>query len=563
MSPQNCVEALQAVVGSKHVLISDSATRFYRIGIKIGGGGALAVVLPKSLLEMWKVLQVCVAHDVIVIMQAANTGVTAGSTPMGDDYDREIVIVNTRAMDDLVPIVRGEQVLAFAGATLFRLEELLEPLGRSPHSVIGSSCIGASIVGGICNNSGGNLVNRGPAYTEFALFARLDERGRLELVNHLGLELGDSPEEILTNLQEGRFDPDAPGVSGRVGSDRGYQDRVRQVDAATPARFNADRTRLHEASGSAGKLAIFAVRVDTFVAPNEEQVFWAGTNDPSVLTTIRRRILGEFEELPEMCEYMHRSYFDASDHYCKDTFLFLRFFNSSLLPKLFRLKASVDGLIGRVPRSPAHVSDRVLQRLGRLWPDHLPKRLRASRDRYEHMLMIKANDDVIAPSRALLEEIFADATAGGFLSCTKDEGDRAILHRFVAGGASSRFHMVEPKHAGGLIPLDVALPRNLEAWHEVVPDDVRDQLAAPFVLAHFLCHVFHYDFVALPGVDVVALRERLETHLDGLGAKYPAEHNVGHLYRAEAGLRDFYVGLDPTNSFNAGVGQTSKRKHYA
>ncbi len=158
MSPQNCVEALQAVVGSKHVLISDSATRFYRIGIKIGGGGALAVVLPKSLLEMWKVLQVCVAHDVIVIMQAANTGVTAGSTPMGDDYDREIVIVNTRAMDDLVPIVRGEQVLAFAGATLFRLEELLEPLGRSPHSVIGSSCIGASIVGGICNNSGGNLV---------------------------------------------------------------------------------------------------------------------------------------------------------------------------------------------------------------------------------------------------------------------------------------------------------------------------------------------------------------------------------------------------------------------
>lgn len=563
MSSHRCVEALRAAVGSKQVLISDRATRVYRIGIKVGGGSALAVVLPRSLLEMWKVLQVCVAHDVIVIMQAANTGVTAGSTPMGDDYDREIVIVNTRAMDDLVPLARGEQVLAFAGATLFRLEELLEPLGRSPHSVIGSSCIGASIVGGICNNSGGNLVNRGPAYTEFALYARLDEGGRLELVNHLGLELGDTPEAILTNLQEGRFDRDAPAASDRVGSDRGYQDRVRQVDMATPARFNADRTRLHEASGSAGKLAIFAVRVDTFTAPDKEQVFWAGTNDPSVLTTIRRRILGGFEELPEMCEYMHRSYFDASDHYCKDTFLFLRFFNSSLLPKLFRLKASVDGAVGRIPRSPAHVSDRVLQRLGRLWPDHLPKRLRASRDRYEHMLMIKANDDVIAPTRALLEEIFDDESSGGFFSCTKDEGDRAILHRFVAGGASSRFHMVKPKDSGGLIPLDVALPRNLKAWHEVVPDDVRDQLAAPFELAHFLCHVFHYDFVAKPGVDVAALRRRLETHLDDIGAKYPAEHNVGHLYRAEACLRDFYVELDPTNSFNAGVGQTSKKRHYA
>jgi hypothetical protein len=35
-------------------------------------------------------------------------------------------------------------------------------LGRAPHSVIGSSCLGASIVGGVANNSGGALVKRGP-----------------------------------------------------------------------------------------------------------------------------------------------------------------------------------------------------------------------------------------------------------------------------------------------------------------------------------------------------------------------------------------------------------------
>ncbi len=562
MGSADCVTALQAVVGDKQVLVSDRATRFYRTGIKVGGGAALAVVLPKTLLEMWRALEVCVAHDVIIIMQAANTGVTAGSTPMGDDYDREVVIINTRAMDDLVLLSGGEQVLAFAGATLFRLEELLEPIGRSPHSVIGSSCIGASVVGGICNNSGGNLVNRGPAYTELALFARLDEHGNLDLVNHLGIDLGDTPEQILENLQEGNFDPDAPNTSQRAGSDRDYQNRVRQIDAPTPARFNADRTRLREASGSAGKVAVFAVRVDTFAAPDTEQVFWAGTNDPEVLTSIRRRILGEFDQLPEMCEYIHRSYFDASDKYCKDTFLFLRFFNSSLLPKLFRMKSSVDGAFGRIPRSPAHVSDRVLQALGRLWPDHLPKRLRASRDRYEHMLLIKANDDVIAPMRSLLAETFTD-DVGEFIECTDDEGERALLHRFVAGGASARFHMVKPKQAGGLIPLDVALPRNCEDWHRVVPDDVRSQLAAPFELAHFLCHVFHYDFVAKPGVDVDALRARFEAHLDDLGAKYPAEHNVGHLYRADDDLRNFYMDLDPTNSFNAGVGRTSKKKHYA
>ena len=563
MSANGLVNELKAVVGDKQVLVSEGATLFYRTGIKVGGGSAKAVVLPTTLLEMWNILEICVANDAVIIMQAANTGVTAGSTPMGNDYDRDIVIINTRAMDDLVLLAAGEQVLAFAGATLFRLEELIEPIGRSPHSVIGSSCIGASVVGGICNNSGGNLVNRGPAYTELALFARLDEDGKLELINHLGIELGESPEQILTNLQDRKFDPAALSKSDRVGSDRDYQDRVRQIDSETPARFNADRTRLHEASGSAGKVAIFAVRVDTFAAPKQEQVFWAGTNDPEVFTAIRRQILGEFKELPEMCEYMHRSYFDASDSYCKDTFLFLRFFNSSLLPRLFRLKASVDEAFRRIPRSPAHVSDRVLQRLGRLWPNHLPKRLRSSRDRFEHMLMIKANDEVIAATRALLAETFTDAGVGEFFACTEDEGKRAILHRFVAGGASSRFHMVKPKEAGGLIPLDVALPRNFEAWHKVVPDDVREQLAAPFELAHFLCHVFHYDFVAKPGVDVEALRERFETHLDEIGAKYPAEHNVGHLYRADDDLRDFYMELDPTNSFNAGVGQTSKQKHYA
>jgi D-lactate dehydrogenase len=563
MSSDRCLDALRAVVGDKQVLHSDRATRFYRTGIKLGGGSALAVTLPRTPLEMWQVLKVCVEYDTIVIMQAANTGVTAGSTPMGDDYDREIVIVNTRAMDDLVLLDGGNQVLAFAGATLFRLEELIEPIGRSPHSVIGSSCIGASVVGGICNNSGGNLVNRGPAYTELALFARLDQHGELELVNHLGIELGASPAEILTNLAAGNFDRDASSASDRVASDRDYERRIRDLDAATPARFNADKTRLHEASGSAGKVAIFAVRVDTFAAPRQEQVFWAGTNDPKQLTSIRRRILSDFEELPEMCEYMHRSYFDASAKYCKDTFLFLKYFSSSLLPRLFRMKARVDGLFGRMPRSPAHVSDRVLQRFGSMWPNHLPKRLRSSRDQYEHMLMIKANDAVIEPIRRLLDDTFSEASAGEYFACTPDEGKRAILHRFVAGGASSRFHRVRPKEAGGLIPLDVALPRNFEDWHAVVPDEVREQLAGPFELAHFLCHVFHYDFVAKPGVDVKVLRATFEAHLDQLGAKYPAEHNVGHLYRADPDLRDFYMELDPTNSFNAGVGQTSKKKHYA
>jgi len=40
----------------------------------------------------------CAAANKIMILQAANTGVTGGSTPDGSDYDREIVIVSTMRM---------------------------------------------------------------------------------------------------------------------------------------------------------------------------------------------------------------------------------------------------------------------------------------------------------------------------------------------------------------------------------------------------------------------------------------------------------------------------------
>ena len=139
---------------------------------------------------MWQILQACVEADVIVITQAANTGLTGGSTPDGNDYDRDIVIVNTMRLNIIQPINNNEQVVCLPGSTLNQLELLLKPLGREPHSVIGSSCIGASVLGGVCNNSGGALVQRGPAYTEMALFAQINEEGKLELVNHLGIDLG-------------------------------------------------------------------------------------------------------------------------------------------------------------------------------------------------------------------------------------------------------------------------------------------------------------------------------------------------------------------------------------
>ena len=196
---------LRQVVGAAHVLTDDAQTRRFRKGHRTGQGEVLAVVRPATLLEQWQVLQAAVAADCIVIMQAANTGLTGGSTPDGDVYDRDVVLINTLRIPGIQVLGKGEQVVCLPGATLDRLEQTLAPLGREPHSVIGSSCIGASVLGGICNNSGGALVRRGPAYTELALYAQVQADGSLTLVNHLGIDLGSTPEDILTRLQLGQY----------------------------------------------------------------------------------------------------------------------------------------------------------------------------------------------------------------------------------------------------------------------------------------------------------------------------------------------------------------------
>ena len=89
------ISDLKKIVGSGNVLTHPSSTRRFRKGYRTGMGPALAVVRPGTLVEQWRVLNACAAAGKIMIMQAANTGLTGGSTPDGDQYHRDIVIINT------------------------------------------------------------------------------------------------------------------------------------------------------------------------------------------------------------------------------------------------------------------------------------------------------------------------------------------------------------------------------------------------------------------------------------------------------------------------------------
>jgi D-lactate dehydrogenase len=385
--------------------------------------------------------------------------------------------------------------------------------------------------------------------------------GEVQLINHLGVRLGNDPEQILDRLDRDAYtESEIDYATDQVASDHHYAHDVRDIDADTPGRFNADPKRLFETSGSAGKVMIFAVRLDTFPKEKETKVFYIGTNDPAELTRIRRHILAHFSDLPIEGEYLHRVAFDIAAKYGKDTFLAIHYLGTALLPTLFAVKARVDAIAGRL--GLRDFSDRIMQMGSYLFPQHLPKRMMTCRDKYEHHLMLKMAGASIGEARSFLGSTFPSAHGASF-ECTDDEGEKAFLHRFAAAGAAVRYRAVHRREVADIVALDVALRRNDPDWFETLPEEVARPITHKLYYGHFFCHVFHQDYIVSKGHDTMEVEHRMWTLLDARGAQYPAEHNVGHLYEAKPALANHYRGLDPCNCFNPGIGRTTKLKCWA
>ena len=555
------ISDLKLIVGKKYVLTNKLNKEPYSKGWRYGQGSALAVVKPGKLIEMWKTLELCVKKDIIIIMQAANTGLTGGSTPYGDGYDRPVVIINTMRMDDIHIINDGNQIIGLSGSTLYDLEKKLKPIGKEPHSVIGSTSIGASIVGGVCNNSGGSLVKRGPAYTELALYAKVNRNGKLELINELGIKLGSKPEEILINLQNKNYRRTDILSSKKLASDDKYSSIVREIDSNKPARYNADKRLLYGVSGSAGKVAVFAVRLDTYNIPQKNQVFYVGSNDSNVFWKLRREILSKFKTLPTSGDYLHRDCYDAAKKYSKDTFVVIEKLGTNFLPTLFELKRKVDHISKKASLLPNNLSDKLMQLFSKLLPNHLPKRIENYRELFEHHWIIEMSDDGIEEARSFFKEFF-NKNEGDFFECTEKEGKKAILHRFTAASAFGRYSAINEDKIGGTMSMDIAFPRNEKNWFEVLSKEIDDMFEMKLYYGHLFCHVLHQNYIIKKGVDPKKAKEKLFKTYDNRGAEYPSEHNVGHEYHAKNTLKDFYKDLDPTNTFNPGIGKTSKLKNW-
>jgi D-lactate dehydrogenase len=135
---------------------------------------------------------------------------------------------------------------------------------------------------------------------------------------------------------------------------------------------------------------------------------------------------------------------------------------------------------------------------------------------------------------------------------------KAILHRFAVAGAAIRYRAMHRREVEDIVALDVALRRNDPDWFETLPDNIAKSISHKLYYGHFFCHVFHQDYIISKGYNTVEIEHRMWALLDERGAQYPAEHNVGHLYRAKPTLISHYKSLDPCNCFNPGIGLTPK-----
>ena len=468
------------------------------------------------------------------------------------------MIINTTKLKTIIPIKKGNQVLAFPGSTLYDLEKKVKPYNRAPHSEIGSSCIGASVVGGVCNNSGGALIKRGPAYTELSLFASVNSEGKIELHNKLGIELGKSPEEILKNLANNNFNEDNINNSNFKASSTDYKSIIKDTNADTPARYNADKRRLYDASGCSGKLAVFAVRLDTFEKENEEKTIYYSTNNAEDLTRLRKKIINEIEELPIYAEYMHNDAYSVSKKYGKDAFYLIYYLGTSCMPFFYKTKSKLESLFKNSKFFSNKTLDFILNAFVSILPNQMPKVFDDLNKKFKHHLILKCDQKIFDEVLKVSKKIFNENNKNNLLICSAKESKKLTLNRFVFAGASARCANISRDANPDLLPFDVALRRNDDNWFNDIALEAKKDVLKTLTVGHFFCLVFHREYVIKKGINNNIVKDKVLKWFDEIGAKYPAEHNVGHVYEADNNLRKFYKKLDPCNMFNPGIGKTSK-----
>ena len=586
------VSSLEQIVGRENCLPSTSTSMApYVTGARLGQGPAICVVRPATISEAIRCLQVILDNDCVVIPQGANTGLTGGSVPRGEnDQPRPAVVLNMRRMNSIHPVDDGKRLLCFAGAGIATAQKFAATFQRESHSVLGSLFLNPSVAAGLAFGSGGTQMRKGPAYTDRALYVKVKEDGKtLEVINTLGIQGFDGvSDETLLQLENAidvrhweSCEENEEGGKFKLPAahDHTYRTRLCDTNSSGVSRYNADTSGI-EVNRSEGKVLILASVHDTFPQPKNVQTYFMTFSDFDTALRFRKEVaLDNPTDLPISMEYMDRDSFDIIDRSGRILAGLIKFLGAGheMVGTLWDLKS----WIGTLPLPYAEiVCDYMLHQLNNIFPEILPKNIMYMGRASDHHIMLtvgefdeepsssdnsnaKSSDGEMSLTRfqkRLADFQKANSENMTVYPCkTTSEVNAMQAFRFVAAPAF-RTWCVGTFSQG--ISVDYALPLN---GGNAPPVDVRTS-EIPLKrmrYSHFGCNVVHEDLAYAAGVDVHEEKMKLKKSVEhACGGRLPAEHGHGTEYKGTEEAKERWMSMDPANVMNPGIGGLKVTKNY-
>ena len=360
------------IVGKANVIdgtVENTQTSQFLKGARLGHGTALCIVRPQKLKQLIEIVQATVDADCVVLVQGQNTGLTGGSVPRHQEDDRPTVVVSMKDLDTVFPIDGGERVVCLAGVGLGSLSNFTQThFGRESHSILGSTFLNPTTAAGVSLGSGGTQCRKGPAYTERALYIKVDKDKYgipvVKVVNRLGIKGFDKEEgELEAHL---KHDGDIPLIDTYVqkvksgndiqmkksnntygkepAHDINYKEKLCKHDDQV-SRFNADTSGC-DCNRSEGKVLILASVHDTFEPPKASKSYWISFDSLETALAFRKEVcLDNPDDIPISVEYMDRDSFDVIDRAGRvlGNMINLLGTSSSIVRELWKVKIWIEG----------------------------------------------------------------------------------------------------------------------------------------------------------------------------------------------------------------------------
>ncbi len=152
-----CLAELQHLLGMRRILVDAVDCAIFTKGARYGDGTCRAVLRPESHEQVVEIVRICAQYQQALILQGANTGLVAASTP---DHSHRFMILSLGRLNQYIDIdLLNRSVVVDAGVHLHELNEKLEEYGLFfPIDLSANPSIGGMIA---ANTGGAKLIKYG------------------------------------------------------------------------------------------------------------------------------------------------------------------------------------------------------------------------------------------------------------------------------------------------------------------------------------------------------------------------------------------------------------------